>query len=145
VRRPTLWVGTPNDFDFWLGTWDARWEHDGAEAHGTNTITKRYEGRVVHEQFDGRPGMDFQGMSVSVYSEPLDRWLQTWVDDEGNYWALDGVFDDGEMTLLCRDGAIDYRMRFFDIRDDAFEWSWERSDDDCASWRLVWNIHYTRV
>jgi hypothetical protein len=138
-------VGTPNDFDFWLGTWDACWEQDGAEQHGTNTITKRYGDRVVYEQFDARPAVDFQGMSVSVYSEPLDRWLQTWVDEEGNYWALEGAFEDGEMTLLCRDGALDYRMRFFDIGTDAFEWSWERSDDDRASWRVAWNIHYTRV
>jgi hypothetical protein len=138
-------VGSPNDFDFWLGTWDARWDADGVPAHGTNTITKRYDDHVVFEQFDGRPGMQFQGMSVSVYSKPRDCWLQTWVDDEGNYWALDGVFEDGEMRLACRDGEIDYRMRFFDIEADAFEWSWERSDDDRASWRTVWTIHYTRL
>jgi hypothetical protein len=134
-------VGSPDDFDFWLGTWDARW--DGGQ--GRNTISKRYGDRVVYEEFDGRPGVDFQGMSVSVYSERLDRWLQTWVDQEGNYWALDGVFENREMTLRCRDGDIDYRMRFFDIETDAFEWTWERSAAGTDDWQLAWSIHYTRA
>ena len=46
-------VGTPNDFDFWLGTWRG---DDGANA--TNVITKEYGGHVVYERFDGSPGVD---------------------------------------------------------------------------------------
>jgi hypothetical protein len=142
-------MGSPDDFDFWLGTWRARWDGEGGPGYGTNTITKRFGGKVVYEQFDGRPGMDFEGMSVSVYSPELDAWLQTWVDDQGNYWDLEGHFADGEMTLRSSDkrtrGKVDFRMRFFDIRDDAFEWTWERSEDGGASWTLMWHIDYERT
>jgi len=76
-------VGSADDFDFWLGRWRASWGEDGA--HGTNTITKEYGGRVVYERFDGRPGAEFTGMSVSVYDEADGCWYQTWVDDAGSH------------------------------------------------------------
>jgi len=131
-------MGSPSDFDFWLGTWRARWGNDGAQ--GTNTITKECGGRVVYERFDGHPGANFTGMSVSVYDEHEDCWRQTWVDDAGNYFELVGRFKDGEMTLLCRNT---YRMRFFEITADAFKWTWERRAGD--AWELSWAIDYERA
>ena len=131
-------MGSAADFDFWLGTWRAAWGDEGA--HGTNTITKEYDGKVVYERFDGRPGADFAGMSVSVYDEREDCWRQTWVDDAGNYFDLVGRLEDGEMTLLCRDT---YRMRFFEIAADSFKWTWERRAGD--GWELAWAISYERT
>jgi hypothetical protein len=131
-------MGSPGDFDFWLGSWRATWGED--DAHGTNTVTKEYGGRVVQERFDGRPGIDLTGMSVSVYDERADCWRQTWVDDQGNYFDLIGRFDNGEMELLCDPG---YRMRFFDIADDSFRWTWERRAGD--GWELAWAISYERL
>ena len=130
-------MGRAADFDFWLGTWRASWGDEGA--HGTNTITREYGDRVVYERFDGRPGADFTGMSVSVFDAQADCWRQTWVDDQGNYFDLTGDFENGEMTLLCRDT---YRMRFFDIADASFNWTWERRADD--DWELLWAIAYER-
>ena len=142
-------MGSASDFDFWLGTWRARWDDDEGRKHGTNTVTKQFGGNVIHEHFDGRPGAEFQGLSVSVYSPQLDAWLQTWVDDQTNYWDLVGRFANDEMTLVCDDkpsrGALKYRMRFFDIRADAFSWTWERSEDGGASWVLRWQISYERI
>lgn len=140
-------MGSPGDFDFWLGTWRAQWQGPDGPAFGKNTISRRYGGRVVYEQFDGRPGMDLEGMSVSVFSPELDAWLQTWVDESGNYWDLVGRLEAGEMTLLCTDKRteLDYRMRFFDIEADAFAWTWERSNDGRATWTLLWRIDYERI
>ena len=137
ILRP---VGSPADFDFWLGTWRANWGEGEDSAHGSNTITKEYGGKVVYERFDGRPGADFTGMSVSVYDERDDTWYQTWVDDAGNHFELTGRFENGEMTLLCGDT---YRMRFFEITDEAFQWSWERKAGD--GWELAWAISYERA
>jgi hypothetical protein len=61
-------VAGPDDFDFWLGSWVASW---GDGAQGRNVITKTYDGKVVEERFDGRPGAEFQGMSVNVYELPV--------------------------------------------------------------------------
>src|SRR5262245_41907790 len=71
---------SPGDFDFWLGTWDVRWGPSERET-GRNVITRSFGGRVVEERFDGRPGIDLLGMSVSVFDEHRELWRQTWVDD----------------------------------------------------------------
>ena len=101
-------------------TWD-----DGA-SHGRNVVTRTHKGNVVTETFDGRPGIDFTGSSVSVYSAARDIWLQTWVDDESNYFALEGRFANGEMTLLCDRNSgpaeVVYRMRFTEIEPDSLTW-----------------------
>src|SRR3954462_15362511 len=131
-------MGSPADFDFWLGTWRANWGDDGE--HGTNTITREYGDKVVYERFDGRPGAEFQGMSVSVFDEKEDCWYQTWVDDQGNHFELTGQFADGEMTLLCRDT---YRMRFFEITHASFEWTWEPRAGDVGE--LAGALWYERV
>jgi hypothetical protein len=140
-------VAGPADFDFWLGTWDVSWGEDGAT--GRNVITRTFDGRVVQERFDGRPGAELQGMSVSVYDAPRDRWLQTWVDDQGNYFALEGAMRDGEMVLVCDrhsgEERLVYRMRFHDLADDSFTWSWERSADGGETYDLAWRLAYRRA
>ena len=36
-------------------------------------------------ELDGRPSLDFQGLSFSVYDRSAGRWKQTWVDSQGSY------------------------------------------------------------
>ncbi len=78
--------------DFWLGDWDAEWGASPGTPAGTgsNHITKSYEGCVIEEHFDGRPGQHLMGHSVSVYFAPTRQWRQTWVDNEGGYIDLAG-------------------------------------------------------
>jgi hypothetical protein len=136
-----------SDFDFWLGEWEVTW--DEGRARGRNSIAKDYGGNVVYERFDGRPGIDLVGMSVSVYREPVDRWFQTWVDDSGNYFALQGGMEDGEMILRGEQsgprGRVSLRMRFSDIEDDRFTWRWESSKDDGTTWEPLWELAYERT
>jgi hypothetical protein len=146
-RASDLVMGSSSDFDFWLGEWQATW--DEGRAAGRNSIVKEYGGNVVYERFDGRPGIDLVGMSVSVYREAVDRWFQTWVDDSGNYFALRGGMEDGEMVLLGEQsgprGRVSLRMRFSDIEDDRFTWRWESSKDDGATWETLWELAYRRA
>ncbi len=138
-------VKAENQFDFWLGEWELRWAED---RKGINTITKILDGRVIKESFDGRPSMNLVGQSYSVYVEPLGLWKQTWVDNEGSYLDFTGGFKDGRMTLsreAIRDGKkFLQRMVWHNIEKDRFDWNWERSDDQGATWKTVWKIHYTR-
>jgi hypothetical protein len=132
-------------FDFWLGDWDVSW---GEGQQGTNRIDKILDGKVIREQFDGNPAMDFRGMSLSVYDSRGEQWRQTWVDMRGNYWAFEGAFEEGRMTLatevVVEDKAVMLRMVFYNIAADELDWSWERSDDGGDSWQQNWHIHYTR-
>lgn len=132
-------------FDFWVGEWDLTW---GEDKKGTNVITSKWDGCVIEEQFDGRPGVDFLGMSISTYNPKIEKWQQTWVDSQGGYIDLVGEFKDGEMTLVNQpadsDGTTLFRMVFYNIEEDALDWNWERSEDRGESWELRWQIHYER-
>ena len=136
------------DFDFWLGTWDVRWGADGER--GRNVVTRTFGGYVVEERFDGRPGVDMTGMSVSVFDEHRGLWRQTWVDDAGTYFALEGGMAGDELHLLCRDhntpeAQAVFRMRFFDIAPDGLTWAWERSLDGERTFEERWRLAYTRA
>ena len=123
-----------SELDFWLGSWDARWE--GGD--GTNDITRELGGKVVVERFEGRPSLELTGLSVSVFDAEADLWRQTWVDDQGGYFALTGGKRRRRIRAphVCRarrragraaDGLPGHRA-------DSFRWLWERSLDGGASW-----------
>jgi len=133
------------ELDFWLGSWHARW--NGGE--GTNTITRELDRKVVVERFEGRPSLELTGYSVSVFDAEADLWRQTWVDDQGSYFALTGGTE-GDMFVLrtsaVRGGVpVDLRMVFCEIAADSFRWLWERSADAGATWSTAWEIAYTRT
>ena len=134
-------------FDFWLGEWDATW---GDGEQGTNSVYQDFDGKVIVENFDGRPASEYQGLSLSVYDAHTCSWKQTWVDSEGNYLDFVGGWTGSEMVLsreaTTPEGApASFRMRWFEIDDDSFDWAWERSLDGGAIWEPMWEIRYSRV
>jgi len=134
-----------SELDFWLGSWRARWE--GGE--GTNTITRELDGKVVVERFEGRPSMELTGYSVSVFDAEADLWRQTWVDDQGSYFALTGGAEGDTFVLrvsTVHGGVpVELRMVFYEIGVDSFRWLWERSVDAGATWSTAWEIDYMRT
>ena len=130
-------------FDFWVGEWDLAW---GEDKKGSNSISLEYGGCVIQEKFNGSPGANFKGMSISVYNERIDKWQQSWGDDQGSYFALVGEFKDGEMVLIHEQptGEGLNRMRFYNIEENSLDWSWEGSKDDGETWNMLWQIHYER-
>lgn len=135
-------VQPENQFDFWLGEWDAQWAEGG---RGTNWVEKIMNGKVVQENFSAP---DLIGMSVSCFDTERQLWCQTWVDNNGSYLDFTGRFANRKMTLtrdaIVKGQACKQRMIWFDIEENQFEWNWERSDDEGKTWRVLWNIHYTR-
>jgi hypothetical protein len=131
-------------FDFWLGEWGCSWEG----GYGTNTVTSELDGAVILERFDGRPGSELRGISVSVYDDELKSWRQTWVDSTQAYLEFSGAESDGEMVLrrtAKENGAIvRYRMRFTEIAETSLVWLWERRHDGSGGWDVLWRIDYTR-
>jgi hypothetical protein len=131
-----------NQFDFWLGEWNVTWGEDGK---GTNHIERILDGRILQENFIAP---DLHGMSVSSYDPERVLWCQTWVDNNGTYLDFTGKFEDNRM-ILSRDAVVrgqvcKQRMVWYDIQENRLEWNWERSDDNGKSWRVLWQIHYTR-
>lgn len=133
---------TENQFDFWLGEWDLTW---GEGEKGTNHILRILNDKVIQENFSAP---DFTGISVSAYDKERKVWCQTWVDNNGTYLDFTGTFNDRKMILqrdaIVRGEACKQRMVWYEIQADKFEWNWERSDDERKTWKVLWNIHYTR-
>jgi hypothetical protein len=141
----TIELDAARQFDFWLGEWDCSWHADGLEHVGTNSVYADLGGMVLVENFDGRPSLDFQGLSYSVYDRAAQRWRQTWVDSEGTYLDFAGGFEDGAMELRRSAGNTLFRMRWENIEPNAFDWSYARSEDGGETWSPLWEIGYSRV
>ena len=135
-------VQPETQFDFWLGEWDVAWGEDGK---GINRIERILGGKIIRENF---VAPDLHGMSVSSYDPERKLWCQTWVDNNGTYLDFTGRFEDGKMILtrdaIVRGKVCKQRMVWYEIQDDKLEWNWERSDDGGNTWRVLWQIHYTR-
>ena len=136
--------------DFWVGTWDVYWQATQgiAEGAGTNTITREYGNCVIQEAFDGGPTTGgLIGHSVSTYHAPLRQWRQTWVDNQGGYFALVGGQEGDDFILVSSriaDNTPLQRMVFTDITEDSLTWRWQATADAGVTWSDQWVIHYTR-
>ena len=139
-----------SQFDFWIGEWDASW---GDTLKGHNKIEKLYGNCTVHENFTD-PKLNFLGQSWSVYNANYKIWQQTWVDNNGGYIHLTGGMK-GDSMILATDernvpvsnsatGKLKNRMVYYNIKKDAFDWSWEASTDGGKTWKSNWLIHYKR-
>jgi len=134
-----------SQFDFWLGEWDLT--HSDT-IHASNTVAKPLGNCVVEENFRD-PSNKYSGRSWSVYSPQLKKWQQTWVDDQGAYLDLTGEFKDGKMQLNReyigpKGKKVMQRMIYYNITKDNFDWNWEMSTDEGATWTVNWKIHYQR-
>ena len=137
--------------DFWIGVWDVRWDATTGQAagSGTNTITRQLGNCVVLEQFDGGPTTKgLIGHSVSTYHVSPRLWRQTWVDNQGGYFALTGGPAEGGRFILentrLSENAPYLRMVFEKISADSLTWRWQRSRDKGVNWDDAWVIYYTR-
>ncbi len=140
-------------FDFWVGRWDLSWPPSetsgGRPGRGTNHIRIVLDGCAISEEFDGAPGMQLKGVSLSTFNSRTRRWQQTWVDNWGNYLTFVGEFEAGSMVLVrdatAPDGRrIVQRMVWKNIEADSLDWSWEQSEDGGVTWKVLWPIHYRR-
>ena len=135
-------INPEKQFDFWLGEWDVTWGEDGK---GTNHIERILDGKIIQENFSAP---DLKGMSVSSYDPERGLWRQTWVDNSGSYLDFTGKFENGKMILsrdaIVKGQACNQRMVWHNIEADKFDWNWERTDDGGSTWRVLWQIKYTR-
>ena len=142
--------GECDQFDFWIGKWKVQWDNsDGTSGEGKNTVNSILNGFLIEENFNGNPGVEFEGKSFSVYNHNENIWQQTWVDTEGNYMVFTGQMEDDKMILsrkIIRDKKeLIQRMVFYNISKDEFDWNWESSKDNSKTWKLNWKLHYSRL
>ncbi len=137
-------------FNFWLDDWNLTYSDT---MHATNHVEKIMGGCIVQENFNDLHG-NYMGKSWSVYNKNYKMWQQTWVDNQGGYIALTGGMQGDSMVLTAPErmvpasmsptGKIIMRMVYHNIKADSFDWEWEGSTDQGATWKNNWHIHYDR-
>ncbi|MBD3169517.1 MAG: DUF1579 domain-containing protein [candidate division Zixibacteria bacterium] len=145
-----------SQFDFWVGEWEmqssrlikAAGKEIWQTSKASNTITKELGSCVIMERFNGHPAVDFKGISVSVYDPAEGLWRQTWVDDWGGYMLFTGGMD-GDKMILSREVEVDgqtvhQRMIFENIKENSFDWRWEKSFDGGENYKPFWLLKYKR-
>jgi hypothetical protein len=140
-------------FNFWIGDWNVTWDNaDGTKGHGHNRVIKLMDGAVIEENFEEAPDAPpprLIGKSLTVQEKTSGKWRQSWVDNQGGYFAFTASVD-GDKRIFATDARVTngkstiQRMVFHDIRQDAFTWDWESSTDGGSTWSLHWRIHYSR-
>lgn len=145
-NQPPCSAPEASQFDFWVGSWEL---YTADTITGTNNIYKIMDGCTVQENFES-PKSGYTGKSWSVYDPKGKQWQQTWVDNQGAFIYLTGKFEDGKMTLFTlpkktpNGKEIVFRMLFSNISKESFDWDWDSSTDNGATWKSGWHIHYKR-
>lgn len=135
------------DLDFWVGDWTVTDTTPKAKNPvGTNSISRIYGGKVVHENF--KMGT-FEGQSWSVYNPKTKQWNQTWVDNSGGYIAMHSLKVKGNLAIQtlpskAKPNAFN-RMVFSNVKADSFTWVWEATQDGGKTWQLSWRLQYKRT
>ncbi len=137
-------AGEHRQFDFWLGEWNVH-TPDGKLA-GTNSITREYDGCVLHERY--LTGRGYSGESLNIYDAARKRWHQTWVDTSGTLLLLEGGLRDGSMVLEGQTTGADgvatrHRISWTPNPDGSVRQHWETAAAD-GEWQTAFDGIYTR-
>ena len=130
-------------FDFWIGDWNVHAAN--GKLAGTNTVTRDYDGCVIHEHYD--TGRGYSGESSNIYDASRKVWHQTWVDSSGLLLTLEGGLRDGKMILEGEttgpDGKVTkQRITWTPHADGSVQQRWD-SKAPGAGWAIVFDGKYT--
>ena len=131
-------------FDFWLGAWTVSTDEGVA---GSNNIVRIADGCALHENWRSSEGNT--GTSINMYDPIADEWTQVWVGGNGLILYLKGGLEDGKMVLTGeprqgRDGPVTDRITWTPMDDGRVRQLWEISNDDRATWQVVFDGKYAR-
>lgn len=137
--------------DFWVGEWIAEWDNpNGTKGTGTNRITRDEHGRcVITEHYRNDDGT-LNGFSVSTYRPGTKKWRQTWVDDQGGFFDLEGgPVSGGDHAFFFETKRVHekqphQRMIWQDVKPDSFTWRWQQRAKADDPWADSWVIRYRR-
>ncbi len=137
----------PDALDFWLGEWTVSWPG----GHGSNTIRRILDGRVIEEVFESHAdgGGSLYGRSLSVRDSADDRWRQTWTDSDGSYLDFEAAEVDGRISFQRETEIggvpVAQRMVWLEVTPDGFRWEWQHSRDGGRTWQVTWPLDYRRA
>ena len=130
-------------FDFWLGDWNVA-SADG-KLVGRDRVEKAYGGCVIQEHWTSVDGGT--GGSVSMYDMSRKLWHQTWVDSTGTLVVLEGDLKDGRMLMsgeMSQHGVRVLDRMSWTPQDGKIRQLWETSEDGGKTWKIIFDVYYTK-
>jgi len=135
-----------SQFDFWIGNWNCI---SADTLEGTDIITRQLDSCIVQENFSDLKNAH-KGWSWTIFNLRDHVWQQTYISNDGLYLYLSGGMKNDSMILSThiktKTGVMaDYRILFYNIKNDHFDWSWDLSLDGGKSWTPKWKVRYERI
>ena len=135
-------------FDFWLGDWNV---HSNGQPAGSNRVLSVHNGCAIQENWQGAGVTGISGSSYNIFDRASGKWHQTWVDSSGTLLRLEGGLVDGTMVLRGKrptadgSGIAHHRISWTPNDDGTVRQLWEASQDDGASWTVVFDGLYSKA
>ncbi len=131
-------------FDFWIGDWEVM---DPANRQvGTNSVKLLEDGCIVEENWTSAGGGT--GKSFNFYNPITHKWHQSYMDNQGSNWMMDGEYKDGalkyEGAIYSPAQKVLVHMTFFNLGPDKVRQWAETSADEGKTWTTVWDGLYVR-
>ena len=131
-------------FDFWVGDWNVT-VANGRQA-GTNKVVMLADGCIIEENWESAGGG--VGKSFNFYNPSTKKWHQSYMDNSGGNWMMDGELKDGvlryEGAIYSPTGKVLVHMTFYNMGPDKVRQTAETSIDDGKTWTSVWDGMYIR-
>ena len=145
-----------HQLDWFIGEWHVKsrikteegWAADDLES----SIQPMLDGHALLEKFWGTlDGEPINAMSMRVYSPDNERWEQAWLDTSGKrIGVFYGEYKNkqfigrSQQSVLNPEEERQGREVFYNITEDGFDWRYEGSKDSGKTWKVVWELVYTR-
>jgi hypothetical protein len=131
--------------DFWVGVWVVT-NPDGKVA-GNSVIQKILNGCVILENWSGAGG--YEGKSFNLYDSSKKKWIQKWVDIQGQLIEFEGSFHGTTLEYTSHSATPDGKnvvglMTFTPGSDGSIRQVWKQSTDDGKTWKVEFDGIYKR-
>lgn len=129
-------------FDFLIGSWEIR--DAGGALVGTDVVTGEMNGCVIRESYRSVGGTVAE--SLSVYDPDRGAWLQTWVDNQGRTFQLQGNFADELGMQLTQDhGGRGDRFTWTPVGSDTIHQKWDEVSAPGEPWKTRFEAGWARI
>lgn len=133
--------------DYWLGNWTVGAE--GSSGNARSTVTLSLDKCLVVENWNG--GRGHYGQNVFGYSADDKSWYGMFADNEGRVHVFtSGKVSSGsaefEGTSRGPNGeSVLNRVKVMRLNPNKVEQTWEKSNDNGATWKVVFRGEYSRA
>lgn len=131
--------------DFWVGNWTVT--YPGMPGSANSQVQLSLDKCLIIESWDG--GKGHSGENFFAYSADDKKWHGLFADNEGRVHVFEGQVTAGAADFTGTSRGDDGRMvlnRIKVTRKTATECeqSWEKSNDNGATWTMVFQGEYAR-